>query len=213
MDTMAGMQNLDRWPSWLRVAALAVFTVVGVQHLWHTRTASARHRVWHGGHATMAAGMVAMYWPAAQPPIPDSLGATLFLTAAAIFLTLATRAETPGHTRHVRALNPLWAAAAVEMTAMAYMYVMASQTPIITDVFVAYFLAQTVAWARDWWNGHQLAAPSTQVTDLNHGSKPRWGAPPTPTVLAPNPPAAWPPALRVGLATMALGMAATLLIM
>jgi hypothetical protein len=201
MPAMGTMRTLGELPGWLRLVGVVVFAVLAVLHLRHSREAPGRQRFWHAGHAGMAAAMVAMYWPVARPLISRGVGATVFLTAAAVFLALAARGATAGTTPGRRLFALWWATAAVDMAAMAYMYTMTPRTRLITDALVVYFVIQAGAWARAQRAARAPASPLLQPAGAHVDRDPTksWSI--------------WAPKLRASQAGTSLAMAATLLLM
>jgi len=130
-------------PTPVSAAWCVVFAGILLVHLWHAVVMSLRHRLWHTGHCVMAAGMIAMFWPAPAMPVPARVGVAVFAAAAlalGIGLLIARG-------RGVR-LGWLWLLSVVDLGWMGYMFAMMSSSWAWLSILGAvWFGAQAAAWA------------------------------------------------------------------
>lgn len=145
-------------PLWLQILWSAALLAVVVLHIWHAWHRPGQHRLWHGGHTIMAAGMIWMYlaMPTMGHPSQARAALVLFavLTAALVVIALVWW-------RREHVLNPLWIASAADMLAMTYMLIPAMARPAaLTWIVVAYLGLQALAWAIGAWARLPLYRPS-----------------------------------------------------
>jgi hypothetical protein len=130
-------------PDWLAVVWTLVFLAVIVVHVRHVLDTRGQRRVWHSGHALMAAGMLFMFAPASLDHfnIPATFWQLVFANAAGAILLWILVALSSG-----RSVNALWAVLAVDFVAMIYMWSPDGFVAPVTWLLVAYFAFQTFLW-------------------------------------------------------------------
>jgi hypothetical protein len=145
---MSGHQALGTMgilPGWLAIVWALAFLVVLAVHERHALESTGQTRIWHCGHVVMAAGMAIMFVSSADSsllPIPNGSWAVVFVgLAVAILIWCAAQVASR------RSINALWLLAAVDMAAMAYMWVEASRTTALTWLLVAGYCGAFVLWA------------------------------------------------------------------
>ncbi|NMH97550.1 DUF5134 domain-containing protein [Pseudonocardia acidicola] len=208
-------------PSWLGYSWTAVFAVILIVHVWHAAVLAGRHRLWHGVHVLMAAGMIVMFLPTARMVVPAGFGAMVFGLAAVVVAGLRLGARVRGET-----VGGLWLATVVDLAAMAYMFTLASFRVLwLTIALAAWLIVEAAGWAsgrlytvleQGGLGGARTApVPASVPSDAASGSAgpglPGAAARPRPAVVVHGTVhATW---IRVTLALMALGMAYMLLAM
>jgi hypothetical protein len=126
-----------RW-TWLAISVLAV----GV-HLGHVRRMPGAHRLWHGGHAFMAAAMGCML-------LPTGLGAmsvALWLAGSASAAGAALVYALVRHGDGARVDLP-WITLIVGLAATAYMWLMIAgiAAALLTYSVAAWLVCETLGW-------------------------------------------------------------------
>jgi hypothetical protein len=117
---------------------------VVVVHIHHVLTMSGRARLWHGVHVLAALGMVDMFWPSGRMPVGPG-AAELVFGLAAFGLAVLVTVDAGRYGRPVW----LWAIAATDMAAMAFMFVLMStrSLEVVTVLLVVWFIAEAVGWS------------------------------------------------------------------
>lgn len=148
MSVAHGATNI--LPSWLAVIWTLAFLVVVVVHAHHVVQTRDGRRWWHCGHVAMALGMLFMFAPASLDHfnIPSGFWQLLFANAAAVVLAFILASALSR-----RAVNALWAAAAFDFAAMAYMWSPSGFVAPLTWLLVAYFTVQAVVWGSGRYRG------------------------------------------------------------
>ncbi|HEX3874026.1 MAG TPA: DUF5134 domain-containing protein [Solirubrobacteraceae bacterium] len=136
--------TLDLLPQWLAIAWTIVFVAALVIHTRHVLESHGQRRFWHSAHVLMALGMIFMFAPASidRLDIPSGFWQLLFANAAAAALAWIL-AQALGR----QVVNVLWILIATDLAAMVYMWSASGFVAPITWLLVAYFAAQTAAWA------------------------------------------------------------------
>lgn len=209
-------------PAWLRVVWVLALSTAVVAHAGHAWAMPGQRRWWHVGHTVMAVGMALMYaLPRMHHPVLYQAGLVLF-----VLLAIAEIAATVVFRHREGVVNPLWALAAVDMLAMAYMLLpMAFRPGWLTFVFVVYLAGQVVAWAFGAWDRLPVFRPSGTTSEASARGRAAAGRSDGPALLATDPVPEYDAgsvvgltthstvAVRVTLAIMAAGMAYMLAVM
>lgn len=202
-------------PRWLDVVCTVIFLVILVAHAVHALGVRGRSRPWHGVHVLMALGMLDMFWPADEMPVPATPGKVTFAVAA-----VGALGATAWFSRGERGMSWPWLIAAVDLGAMAYMFeMMESKNAVVTVLLAAWFLVEAAGWASGRLStvaereALSLAAEHDGVVS-DAGRGPDVAADRSPvTVLAVRRHGTYTRSVRLSLVVMALGMAYMLLAM
>ncbi|SFO64056.1 protein of unknown function [Pseudonocardia ammonioxydans] len=120
-----------------------LFVLVAIVHVAHMAVMSGRHRLWHGAHVLMAAGMVIMFWPGGMRLVPARVAMAVYSLAAGTLVVVLVAAKL----RRAR-LGPLWLANVVDLAAMAYMFaMMTTRLAWLSALGVVWFSVQMLGWA------------------------------------------------------------------
>jgi hypothetical protein len=145
---MSGHQALGTMsilPPWLAILWALAFLAVLIVHERHALESIGQTRRWHYGHVLMAGGMGIMFASAAGAallPVPNGSWAVVYAA-----LALALLAWCAAQVASRRSINALWLLAAVDMGAMAYMWVEASKTTALSWMLTACYCGAFVLWA------------------------------------------------------------------
>lgn len=147
-------------PQWLSVVWILVLLGVVGLHVWHCYTREGQHRWWHLAHTVMALGMIGMYLlPVMAEPELAEAGLRFFGTGAVLLLAVTVLLG-----RHEGRLNPLWLASALDMVAMAYMFLPGSLRPAgLTWIVVGYLTCEIGAWLANLWAAPRLGVAAPQA--------------------------------------------------
>jgi Domain of unknown function (DUF5134) len=129
-------------PTWLGIAATAVFVVVLAVHLRHLAGGTRGGRAWHTGHVLMALGMIDMFLPTSGMIVSAVIGEVVFaLAAVSVGGFVVSRLVRRGR------VSWLWPITGVDLAAMAYMFAMPSvRFGWLTGLLVAWFVGQALGW-------------------------------------------------------------------
>ncbi len=130
-------------PLWLQVAWVLALAAVTAGHFLTLGFARAQARVWSGAHALMGLGMIYMFLPWAEPPIPARPLIVVFALAAAAGLVALAGDWNAG-----RPVRVMWALVTLDMAAMAYMFQLVDAGAwVLTYALVAWYCASTIGWS------------------------------------------------------------------
>lgn len=127
----------------LRWAWAAAFGGALVLHLWHVLRLDGAHRLWHGGHAYMAAAMACMV-------VPGGLGratAPLWFAGAAGAAGAVVVYALLRHWDGAR-VGASWITLSVGLVVTAYMWLMATgiAAPALTYAAAAWLVGEALGW-------------------------------------------------------------------
>lgn len=136
------MMPIAYLPTWAAVLVTVLLLAVLAVHLRHVVALEGRHRMWHGVHVLMAAGMVVMVAPTQVPLLPAPAGAAGYGVAAAILLGLVVTVPVPP-----QRIGALWLVSVLDLAAMAYMFALpALGIAWVTVLLALWFVVQAVGW-------------------------------------------------------------------
>lgn len=120
-----------------------LFVLVAIVHVAHMAELPGRHRLWHGAHVLMAAGMVIMFWPGGMRLVPARVAVAVYFLAAGTLAVVLVVAQL----RQAR-LGPLWLVTLVDLAAMAYMFaMMTTRLAWLSVLGAVWFSVQMLGWA------------------------------------------------------------------
>lgn len=140
----------------LRWVWAGAFTVALALHLWHVRRMTGAHRLWHGGHAFMAAAMACMV-------VPDELRTTsapLWVIgtggAAGAVLVYALLRRWDGGSVGIP-----WITLGIGLAGTAYMWLMTAGLAVapLTYAAAAWLVCESLGWFAGALGRHDAAAP------------------------------------------------------
>jgi hypothetical protein len=170
MDMTPLMGDPLRWP-WL-----GFFGVVLVVHLRHVRRMHGAHRLWHGGHALMAAAMAGMLLPAELGTVSAPLWfvGTAGATGAAVVYALL-------HHWDGAPIDVPWITLVVGLAATAYMWLMmvgVAAAPL-TYAAAAWLVCEALGWFTGLLSGRRRNSPLSPAGPADPDPRPAAARPAT----------------------------------
>lgn len=170
-DHHGGGLGINLLPTWATMFWVPLLAAVCALHLIHLARARGYARRFHVVHLLVGLGMVYMFAPWTELPLPAEVPIGLFG-----MLTVLVGAFVGLELQMGRRVNLLWFLAVIECAAMGYMFAVhhgSAQIPALSRMLVAFYVVLVAAWTHGW-----LAEPapgqrrSPVPYDLGSGSVP-----------------------------------------